>query len=46
MYKILRELKLFDLFSLEYLKGNLNKKIAIVIINFSKKVNKILKINL
>jgi len=37
MYKILRELKLFDPFSLEYLIGNLNRKIANVIINFSKK---------
>jgi len=46
MYKILRELKLVDPFSVEYLIGNLNRKIATVMINFIKAVYKILKISL
>jgi len=39
MHKVLRELNMFDPFSIEYLMGNLNKKIAAIIVRFIKIVS-------
>jgi len=46
MYILLRKLGLINPFSLEYLLGKLNKKIACIIIKFSKMVQDRLKITL
>jgi len=39
MYGIFRSLKLLDPFSIEYLLGNINKKIAAIILKYIKMVN-------
>jgi len=44
IYKSLRELKLQDPFSFEYLLGNLNKKITAIICKYIKKANNKLEI--
>jgi len=44
MYKSLRELKLQDPFSIEYLLDNLNRKIAAIICKYIKKANNKLEI--
>jgi len=44
LYKILRNLKLMDLFFIEYIFGNLNKKIAAIIVKFVKVVQSKLEI--
>jgi len=46
MCKILRKLELQDPFSIEYLLGNLNGKIAAIISNYIEKANCILKLSL
>jgi len=43
---LLRALKLFDPFSIEYLIGNLNKKIAVIMIRFARTANSKLDISL
>jgi len=44
MYKSLRELKLQDPFSIEYLLGNLNRKIVAIICKYIKEANNKLEI--
>jgi len=46
MYDSLRGLKLLDPFLVEYLLGNLNKKIAANVLKYIKMINIILKLNL
>jgi len=44
MYIVLRNLKLIDLFSMEYMLGNLNKKTAAIIVKFAKVIHSKLEI--
>jgi len=46
MYRLLRNIGLFDPFSIEYLIDNSNKKIATIIVEFTKFAFKILNISL